>query len=113
MVERHDEPSAAPTLGVAAVKRKTALILDFGGVISRTLFETHDESERVLGLAPGTLDWRGPFDPDNDPLWRAMQRRELTERGYWRKRVSQVGALSRQSFPDVQAFVRRVRRRSG
>jgi len=27
-----------------------ALVLDFGGVISRTLFETHDLSEAALGL---------------------------------------------------------------
>ena len=32
---------------------KRALILDFGGVISRTLFETHDETERALGLPAG------------------------------------------------------------
>ena len=46
-----------------------ALILDFGGVISRTLFETHDQTEAALGLPSGTLTWRGPFDPDSDPLW--------------------------------------------
>lgn len=27
-----------------------ALILDFGGVVTRTLFETHDITERALGL---------------------------------------------------------------
>lgn len=32
-----------------------ALILDFGGVVTRTLFETHDVTERALGLAAGTL----------------------------------------------------------
>ena len=37
------------------------LLVDFGGVISRTLFETHDETERVLGLKRGTLAWRGPL----------------------------------------------------
>ena len=59
---------------------KRALILDFGGVISRTLFETHDETERALGLPAGTLTWRGPCDPPADPLWQAMQRGELSER---------------------------------
>ena len=43
-----------------------ALVLDFGGVISRTLFETHDLSEQALGLNRGTLTWRGPFDPQGD-----------------------------------------------
>ncbi len=28
-----------------------ALILDFGGVVTRTPFETHDQTERALGLA--------------------------------------------------------------
>lgn len=49
---------------------KRALILDFGGVISRTLFETHDETERALGLPAGTLTWRGPFEPPSDPCGR-------------------------------------------
>jgi hypothetical protein len=37
-----------------------ALVLDFGGVISRMLFETHPLTEQALGLAPGTLTRRGP-----------------------------------------------------
>ena len=49
-------------------------MLDFGGVISKTLFETHELTEASLGLARGTLDWRGPFDSINDPLWQSMQR---------------------------------------
>jgi hypothetical protein len=47
-----------------ATAHNQRLVLDFGGVISRTLFETHDLTERALGLPPGTLTWRGPFDPD-------------------------------------------------
>ena len=60
-----------------------ALVLDFGGVVTRTLFETHDMTERELGLAPGTLHWRGPFDPATDAPWRAMQAGEMSERDYW------------------------------
>jgi putative hydrolase of the HAD superfamily len=71
---------------------KRALILDFGGVISRTLFETPDETERALGLPAGTLTWRGPFDPSSDSLWQAMQRGELSERDYWLQRAREVGA---------------------
>jgi len=41
---------------------KKALILDFGGVISRTLFETHAMSERALKLPIGSMTWQGPFD---------------------------------------------------
>ena len=64
-----------------------ALILDFGGAVSKTLFETHAASEAALDLAPGTLTWRGPFDPDSAPLWREMQADRISERDYWRTRA--------------------------
>ena len=88
---------------------KRALILDFGGVISRTLFETHDETERALGLPAGTLTWRGPFDPPSDPLWQAMQRGELTERGYWLQRSREVGALLGETWNAMETLVQRAR----
>lgn len=87
----------------------SALILDFGGVISKTLFETHRETEAVLGLAPGTLTWRGPFAEDSDPLWCAMQRGELSERDYWLRRSREVGRLIGEDWEDMQTFVRRAR----
>ncbi len=70
-----------------------ALILDFGGVVTRTLFETHDITERALGLPAGSLGWKGPFDPSTDPLWVSMQAREITERDYWMTRTRETGAL--------------------
>jgi len=86
-----------------------ALVLDFGGVISKTLFETHAATEAALGLAPDTLTWRGPFDPGSDPLWAAMQRGELSERDYWRTRSREVGQLIGEDWQDMQTFVRRAR----
>ena len=86
-----------------------ALVLDFGGVISKTLFETHDLSERALGLAPGTLTWRGPFDPDGDATWRAMQAGEITERDYWALRMRETGALVGENWTEFAEFVGRVR----
>ncbi|KWV58696.1 HAD family hydrolase [Bradyrhizobium macuxiense] len=86
-----------------------ALVLDFGGVISKTLFETHDLTERTLGLAPGTLTWRGPFDPESDPLWAAMQRGEISERGYWLTRSREVGRMLGEDWPDMETFVKRAR----
>ena len=86
-----------------------ALILDFGGVVTRTLFETHDITERALGLAAGTLTWRGPFDPSSDPLWRAMQAREITERDYWMTRTREVGVMLGEDWTDMQTFVQRAR----
>lgn len=87
----------------------STLVLDFGGVISRTLFETHELSERALGLAPGTLDWRGPFDPDSDALWRSMQAGEISERDYWLARTQEVGKLVGQDWDQMQQFVQAAR----
>ncbi|MGX9391955.1 HAD family hydrolase [Nitrobacteraceae bacterium UC4446_H13] len=87
---------------------KQALVLDFGGVISRTMFETHPITERALGLAPGSLTWRGPFDPASDPLWVDMQENRITERDYWRTRVAEVGSLFGEQW-EMSDFVRRAR----
>lgn len=86
-----------------------ALVLDFGGVISRTLFETHALTEQALQLAPGTLTWRGPFDPASDPLWRDMQADRLSERGYWLARTREVGALVGERWEAMETFVQRAR----
>ena len=86
-----------------------ALILDFGGVISRTLFETHAMTEAALGLPAGTLTWRGPFDPATDPLWRAMQADEISERDYWMARTQEVGALVGERWDRMEQFVQRAR----
>ena len=86
-----------------------ALVLDFGGVISRTLFETHAQSEQALGLAPGTLRWRGPFDPASDALWRDMQADRISERDYWLARTREVGRLLGEDWTEMQTLVRRAR----
>lgn len=86
-----------------------ALILDFGGVVTRTLFETHDITERALGLQAGTLTWRGPFDPAGDPLWTRMQVREISERDYWMERTRETGRLVGEDWSDMKTFVQRAR----
>jgi putative hydrolase of the HAD superfamily len=86
-----------------------ALILDFGGVISKTLFETHTLTERALGLPPGALAWRGPFDPDSDPLWVDMQLGKLSERDYWLARAREVGALVGETWTTMAELVTRAR----
>jgi putative hydrolase of the HAD superfamily len=82
-----------------------ALILDFGGVISRTLFETHDLTEAALGLPKGSLTWRGPFAPETDALWRAMQNDEISERDYWAQRTREVGRLIGKDWTKMTDFV--------
>jgi putative hydrolase of the HAD superfamily len=86
-----------------------ALVLDFGGVISKTLFETHALSEAALSLPAGTLTWRGPFDPASDAPWRAMQAGEMTERDYWALRMRETGALVGEAWSEFPQFVGRVR----
>ena len=86
-----------------------ALVLDFGGVVTRTLFETHALTEQALGLIEGTLQWRGPFDPDSDPLWRSMQADEISERDYWRTRTREVGRLVGEDWQAMETFVQRAR----
>ncbi|CTQ60491.1 HAD-IA family hydrolase [Roseibium album] len=86
-----------------------ALVLDFGGVVTRTLFETHDLTERALGLEPGTLTWQGPFEPGSDPLWRSMQADEISERDYWRRRTEDVAALTGRPWSEMADFVKAAR----
>ena len=86
-----------------------ALVLDFGGVISRTLFETHAATEAALGLSPGTLTWRGPFAPESDPPWQDMQAERISEREYWRRRTAEVAALIGADWSEMSDFVRAAR----
>lgn len=86
-----------------------ALILDFGGVVTRILFETHPLSEAALGLPPGSLNWRGPFDPAQDSLWRSMQADDISERQYWQIRTQEVAALTGADWTEMSDFVRAVR----
>ncbi|MCO5131975.1 MAG: HAD-IA family hydrolase [Xanthobacteraceae bacterium] len=87
---------------------KQALVLDFGGVISRTMFETHHVTEHALGLAPGTLTWRGPFDPASDPVWVDMQEGRITERDYWNIRIAEISSRFGERW-EMSDFVRRAR----
>lgn len=89
--------------------RRQALVLDFGGVISRTMFETHPLTEAALGLPAGTLQWRGPFDPGHDPLWQDMQADRISERDYWMARTREVGALVGEHWDRMETFVQRAR----
>jgi putative hydrolase of the HAD superfamily len=71
-----------------------AVVLDFGGPVLLTPFERLASLERSLGVPPGTFDWRGPFHPAGDPLWRAMQAGEIGERDYWARRAAEAAAVS-------------------
>jgi putative hydrolase of the HAD superfamily len=86
-----------------------ALVLDFGGVISKTMFETHQLSEKELGLPANTLTWQGPFNPKQDKIWQQMQADEISERDYWLFRAKETGQLLGENWQSMQDFVQRAR----
>jgi putative hydrolase of the HAD superfamily len=71
-----------------------AVAFDFGGPVLRTPFELLGPAEQRLQVPPGTLDWRGPFDPSADPLWRRMTAGEMSERDYWTARADEFSAVA-------------------
>lgn len=93
----------------AACSTPRGLLLDFGSVVSVSVFERHRATERILGLAEGSLSWMGPIDPGTDALWQAMQRDEITERDYWARRASELGELVGEPGWDVLTMLHRVR----
>ena len=88
------------------------LLLDFGSVITYSLFETHAATEKVLGLPPGSLTWLGPLAPQEDALWSAMQRDEISERDYWAQRALELGRACGEEGWDMMTVQRRVRHKA-
>ena len=91
------------------VTRPAALLLDFGSVITVSMFERHRDTETRLGLAAGSLRWLGPIAPHTDPLWQAMQRDEISERDYWAHRARELGEAAGEPHWDMLAMLTRLR----
>lgn len=91
------------------MSKERALVLDFGGVISRTMFETHDLTEMAIGLPAASLTWRGPFPPHDDALWHDMQSGKISERDYWMIRTRETGARIGKNWTKMEDFVRAAR----
>lgn len=85
------------------------LLLDFGSVITYSLFEKHRDTESILGLKPHSLGWLGPLDPSTDALWREMQADRITEREYWARRADELGRACGEPGWDMHALLSRVR----
>jgi putative hydrolase of the HAD superfamily len=85
------------------------LLLDFGSVISVSLFERHRDTEAALGLSAGSLTWLGPLAPETDEAWQAMQRDEITERDYWHLRARELGQAVGEPGWDVLTMLTRLR----
>lgn len=73
------------------------LLLDFGGVVIKTPFET---LERV-----GRPPWLGPFDPESDSLWRRLQVGAMSERDYWHTRASELFPSSEDPIRELMAIL--------
>jgi putative hydrolase of the HAD superfamily len=84
------------------------LLLDFGSVMSVSVFERHRQTEQLLGLPVNSLTWRGPFAPETDPLWQQMQRDEISERDYWAKRASELGEQLGEPGWTMQTLLTRI-----
>jgi putative hydrolase of the HAD superfamily len=90
------------------VSAPRGLLLDFGSVISVSVFERHRQTEAILGLPGGSLTWLGPVAPETDALWQAMQRDEITEREYWARRANELGTAVGEGRWDMQTLLRRL-----
>jgi len=84
------------------------LLLDFGSVISKSLFETLEDIEATFGLEPGTLDWSGPLAGRDDALWQSMQRDEISERDYWYRRAAELSEQVGETL-TIKDIIRRSR----
>ena len=74
------------------------LVLDFGGVITRSLFENRTVVEELYHLPKGTLGWYGPLDPPNDELWQRYLVGAISERQYWYRRCQELEQLVGQAI---------------
>lgn len=110
-----DLETGRPTIGTSPGRGRPmshvpgGLLLDFGSVISVSMFERHAQTEATLGLPPGSLGWLGPIAPETDALWRAMQAGEITERGYWAQRARELGEAVGEPDWDMQRMLARLR----
>lgn len=74
--------------------RTRGLVLDFGGPVLLTPFERLRTVRETYDLPEDSLDWHGPFAPEQDPLWRDMQRGRISEPAYWEQRAAEFDALT-------------------
>ena len=82
------------------------LLLDLGGTAFRSgLEQLALLGEREPAVRPIAAR-RGPIGPEPDPLWDAMLRGDVSERGYWRARSAEVGAALGEPDWPITAFMR-------
>ena len=102
------------------------LIIDFGGVITYSLFERCRDIEQIYRLPDGSIDWTGPFDPSRDEFWQQYLSGQISERDYWYIRCGELGQLLKEEItirrlvtdlrnfkpsvrPEAETLIRQVR----
>ena len=76
-----------------------ASLLDIGDVIMSSMWRGLDADEAVTGIV---VPERGPYDPDNDPLWQQRVVGEIGYYEYWDVVVHRAG------FDDWRSLYRGV-----
>ena len=74
------------------------LIIDFGCVITYSIFERCRDIEQLYRLPDGSLNWTGPFDPLGDELWQQYLSGQISERDYWYTRCGELGQILREEI---------------
>lgn len=76
-----------------------AVLWDIGQVLYQSPFERFDELEAHTGIPLGTLP-RGPFSPEGDPGYDAVDLGARDEPEYWRD----IEAIAQQSVPGLHIY---------
>jgi putative hydrolase of the HAD superfamily len=85
------------------VSHYQALLLDIGDVVMSSLWRGLDAYEAATGRV---IPERGPYDPDNDPLWRRRLAGELGLYDYWDTVADRAGFSSwRVLYREVSSAV--------
>ncbi len=91
------------------------LIIDFGGVITYSIFERCRDIEQLYRLPDGSLNWTGPFDPLGDGFWQQYLSGQISERDYWYTRCGELGQILREEITirrlvtDLRSFKPSIR----
>ena len=88
-----------------------ALLLDYGGVVSRSTFELLPQLAGRHPQVAGALRRRGPLGAEHDELWDRMMAREISEREYWSRLAAQFRLTARFRLGTARGL--RARRRVG
>jgi len=80
-----DTPAPAPPTGAAAEQRRTALLIDWGGVLTTNLFTSFQAYCEAVGIEPELLMGRFRRDPEARDLLVALEKGQLSEPDFERQ----------------------------